>query len=96
MDRLATQANVTGRHNLHAFRHRVAQAWLDNGINAQIVAKAPGHADVTTTLLIYGNQDDRRVSQAVREAEMTPFYDSSGADDLGLGDIAHALVTDKT
>ena len=75
VDRLAAEASVTGRHNLHAFRHAVAQAWLDNGINAEIVSKALGHADVMTTLMIYGNQDDRRVSQAVREAEMAPFYD---------------------
>jgi site-specific recombinase XerD len=96
VDRLAADASVTGRHNLHAFRHRVAQAWLDNGINAEIVSKALGHADVTTTLMIFGNQDDRRVSQAVREAEMAPFYDPSGADDFELSDIAHALVTSKT
>lgn len=102
VDRLAERANVTGRHNLHAFRHRAAQAWLDNGINAEIVSKALGHADVTTTLLIYGNQDDRRVSQAIREAELTPFRDPNGAvfrdpngtGDLELGDIARRLATD--
>ncbi|MBU6352100.1 MAG: tyrosine-type recombinase/integrase [Chloroflexi bacterium] len=43
VDRLAIEANVTGRHNLHAFRHRAAQSWLNRGINAQIVAKALGH-----------------------------------------------------
>jgi site-specific recombinase XerD len=43
--RLAAEASVTGRHNLHAFCHRVAQTWLDNGINAEIVSKALGHAD---------------------------------------------------
>ncbi len=31
IDRLAERANVEGRHNLHAFRHRFAQAWLDKG-----------------------------------------------------------------
>ena len=92
VDKLAGQANVTGRHNLHAFRHRVAQAWLDNGINAEIVSKALRHADVTTTLMIYGNQDDRRVSQAVREAEMAPFYGPSETEDLELSDIADALL----
>ena len=65
-----------------ALPHRGARAWLDNGINAEIVSQALGHADVTTTLMIYGNQDDRRVSQAVREAEMALFSDPSGPDDL--------------
>lgn len=92
VDRLAIEANVTGRHNLHAFRHRAAQSWLDRGINAQIVAKALGHADVTVTLLIYGNQDDRRVSQAVREAEMAPFEDPAGLDDLELSHISQLLA----
>lgn len=73
VDRLAIKAGVVGRHNLHAFRHRAAQAWLDEGINAQIVAQALGHADVSVTLQIYGNQDERRVAQAVRQAELTPF-----------------------
>lgn len=81
VDRLAERAGVTGRHNLHAFRHRVAQAWLDTGINAEIVAQALGHADVSVTLLIYGNQDETRVRSAVREAEMSPFKESChGAD----------------
>lgn len=60
-----------------------------HGINAQIVAKALGHADVTVTLLIYGNQDDRHVSQAVREAEMAPFEDPAGLDDLELSTSAN-------
>jgi len=32
--RLADKAGVDRRHNLHAFRHRTAQAWLDEGVNA--------------------------------------------------------------
>ncbi|MCC6457905.1 MAG: tyrosine-type recombinase/integrase [Caldilineaceae bacterium] len=82
VDRLAERANVSGRHNLHAFRHRVAQAWLDSGINANIVAQALGHADVTVTLHIYGNQDERRVAGAIRQAEMAPFEEPLGLADL--------------
>jgi site-specific recombinase XerD len=82
IDRLAKRANVEGRHNLHAFRHRFAQAWLDNGTNAQILSKALGHADVTVTLLIYGNQDDRRVAKAMRQLEMSPFEDPQGLEEL--------------
>ena len=86
IDRLAERAEVKGRHNLHAFRHRVAQAWLDQGINANIVAQALGHADVNVTLLIYGNQDDKRVRSAIRAAEMSPFWDLSSADELETPD----------
>ncbi|HRW06879.1 MAG TPA: tyrosine-type recombinase/integrase [Caldilineaceae bacterium] len=82
IDRLAERANVEGRHNLHAFRHRFAQAWLDKGMNAQILSKALGHADVTVTLLIYGNQDDRRVAKAMRQLEMSPFEDPQGLEEL--------------
>lgn len=82
VDRLAEQANVTGRHNLHAFRHRFAQSWLDKGMNAEIVSKALGHADVTVTLLVYGNQDERRVAKAMRQMEMTPFEDPEDLDEL--------------
>jgi site-specific recombinase XerD len=84
VDRLAERAGVTGRHNLHAFRHRVAQAWLDTGINAEIVAQALGHADVSVTLLIYGNQDEKRVRSALREAEMSPFQENFRGDEMVL------------
>jgi site-specific recombinase XerD len=91
VDRLADRAGIAGRHNLHAFRHRAAQAWLDQGINAQIVAQALGHADVTITLQIYGNQDDRRVAQAIRQAEMAPFEEPLGLEDLELEQITQRL-----
>jgi site-specific recombinase XerD len=91
VDRLAAKAGITGRHNLHAFRHRAAQSWLDIGINAEIVAKALGHADVTVTLHIYGNQDDRRVAKAIRQAEMAPFEDAPNLGDIDLGEITHLL-----
>jgi integrase/recombinase XerD len=73
VSRLARKAGVTGRHNLHAFRHRTAQSWLDNGMNAEIVAQALGHADVNVTLMIYGNQDEERVRSAVQQLELAPF-----------------------
>ncbi len=71
--RLADKANVHGRCNLHAFRHRTAQAWLDQGVNAEIVAQALGHADVAVTLAIYGNQDEKRVRKTMQEMEMVVF-----------------------
>lgn len=91
VDRLAEKASISGRHNLHAFRHRVAQAWLDQGINAKIVAQALGHADVTVTLQIYGNQDDVRVAQAIRQAELAPFEGPPSLADFELDDIKRVL-----
>jgi site-specific recombinase XerD len=84
VDRLAERAQVKGIHNLHAFRHRVAQAWLDKGINAEIVSQALGHADVNVTLLIYSNQDEKRVRSAMLLAEMYPFEDLNTSDSLEL------------
>ncbi|MBX3054199.1 MAG: tyrosine-type recombinase/integrase [Caldilineaceae bacterium] len=75
IDRLAESAGVRGRHNLHSFRHRLAQAWLDNGINAELLSQALGHANVKVTLHIYGNQDDKRVRNTAAQAEMFPFTD---------------------
>jgi site-specific recombinase XerD len=93
IDRLARQAGLRGRHNLHAFRHRAAQAWLDSGINAELVAQALGHADVTVTLSIYGNQDEKRVRNAVRQAEMAPFATSSDLVDREHDEGVHCLAS---
>jgi site-specific recombinase XerD len=92
VDRLAEKGRIMGKHNLHAFRHRAAQAWLDNGINAQIVAHALGHADVTVTLSIYSNQDDRRVAKAICQAEMAPFEEPPSLADLELDEITNLLT----
>jgi len=81
VDKLAAKAGVQGRHNLHSFRRRAAQSWLDSGINAEIVSQALGHADVTVTLLIYGIQDEHRVRSAMREFEMLPFTDIAEVSD---------------
>lgn len=89
--RLAEQAHVQGRHNLHAFRHRAAQAWLDEGINAKIVMQALGHANVNVTLAIYSNQDTKRVRTAIHKAEMAPFRDLYESDTLDVSEL-EALV----
>lgn len=90
--RLAEQAQVEGRHNLHAFRHRAAQAWLDDGLNAEIVMQALGHANVTVTLAIYSNQDTQRVRKAMRQAELAPFRDPYGVEAMNLPDLMKFLV----
>ena len=59
------------------------------------MSKALGHADVTTTLLIYGNQDDRRVGHAIREVELAPFHDPDGLDTPALAGIARLLATSE-
>lgn len=81
--KLADEAQVTGRHNLHAFRHRVAQAWLDSGVVPEIVSQVLGHANVTVTLAIYGSQDRQRVRKAVLQTEMAPFVDLFAQEALG-------------
>ena len=81
IQRLAERADVEGRSNPHAFRHRAAQAWLDRGINAEIVSQALGHADVNITLSIYGNQDEKRVRSAMQQVEMAPFSTRNDFDD---------------
>ena len=50
-----------------------AQAWLDNGVNAEVVPQAQGHANVSITLSIYGNQNEKRVRKAMQEMEMSVF-----------------------
>ena len=91
INRLAEKADVEGRHNLHSFRHRVAQAWLDEQINPEIVAQALGHADVTVTLAIYSNMDDKRVRRTIRSAELVPFVDAYKADFTSPVDISTVL-----
>lgn len=57
VDRLA-QGEGQGRYNSFVSWHRTAQAWLDNGVNAEVVAQAL----VMPTrhhLSIYGNQDEK-------------------------------------
>jgi site-specific recombinase XerD len=93
VERLAQRAGVRGRHNLHAFRHRAAEAWLDSGINAEIVAQALGHADVNVTLAIYSNQDVRRVRRALRQAEMAPFDESPSLGDQALEESTHLVAS---
>jgi integrase/recombinase XerC len=94
VDRLADKADVTGRHNLHSFRHRTAQAWLDNGINAEIVAQLLGHSDVSTTLRIYANQDERHLRAAMRAVEFSPFEDSEALEESALVDVLDLLGED--
>lgn len=89
--RLADQAHIVGRHNLHAFRHRVAQSWLDEGINAEIVMQILGHANVTTTLAIYGNQDIERTRKAMEKAELAPFHARYGLNGPSLTELFKTL-----
>ena len=55
------------RFNPHAIRHRVAQGWLDQGANLELVRIKLGHADIRTTAAYYANQDRKRAKQATRE-----------------------------
>lgn len=57
LDRLAGAANVTGRHNPHAFRHGWARAALARGADLGDVAQVLGHRQVQTTYQFYGRWD---------------------------------------
>lgn len=51
-------------HNPHSIRHRVAQGWIDAGANLELVRLKLRHRDITTTAMIYGNQDRSRIKAA--------------------------------
>lgn len=54
------------RWNPHGFRHGVAQAWIDQEANLEVVRIKMGHQDITTTAQIYGNQDRKRIKRATQ------------------------------
>lgn len=54
MKRLAKRAGIEGRVNPHAWRHTFAREYLARGGNAASLQQLMGHADVETTLAIYG------------------------------------------
>lgn len=54
------------RFNPHSIRHRVAQAWLDQGANLELVRMKLGHKDVQTTALYYAHQDRSRSKRATK------------------------------
>jgi len=51
----------------HWLRHTVATKWLRDGVPVEIVSNLLGHADLGTTLGVYGHltvEDARRVLEA--------------------------------
>ena len=52
------------RFNPHSIRHRVAQGWLDQGANLELVRMKLGHTDIQTTALYYAHQDRSRSKRA--------------------------------
>lgn len=65
--RLAKKAGVHSGYNPHAIRHLVGKAWVDAGVNLELVRLKLGHSDVGVTARFYANQDRARV-QAMTEA----------------------------
>ncbi len=61
---VAKRVGIVKRFNPHAIRHRVGQAWIDQGANLELVRLKLGHKDISTTAHIYGNQDRERVKAA--------------------------------
>lgn len=60
---LARELGIS-RFNPHSIRHRVGQGWIDQGANLEIVRQKLGHADISTTAMIYGNLDRERIKAA--------------------------------
>lgn len=58
------------RYNPHSIRHVVAQSWIDQGANLEVVRLKLGHRDITTTAQIYGNQDRERIKRATQRYTM--------------------------
>jgi len=58
LKRLARKAQITGRHNPHAFRHGFARGALQNGADLGTVAQLLGHCDVTITVRFYARWAD--------------------------------------
>jgi site-specific recombinase XerC len=54
------------RFNPHSIRHRVGQGWIDAGANLELVRQKLGHKNISTTAMIYGNQDRQRIKAASR------------------------------
>ncbi|NPA31669.1 MAG: tyrosine-type recombinase/integrase, partial [Chloroflexi bacterium] len=50
---LAKRAGVRGRWNPHAFRHRFARVFLENGGDLARLSRLLGHTDVTVTAAFY-------------------------------------------
>lgn len=63
--KIARALNIT-RFNPHSIRHRVAQGWLDQGANLELVRIKLGHTDIRTTALFYANQDRTRSKRATQ------------------------------
>lgn len=61
--RLGQLADIEKCHP-HAIRHRVGQAWVDSGVNLELVRQKLGHEDIRTTADYYANQDRDRVKRA--------------------------------
>jgi len=66
LERVARSLGIT-RFNPHAIRHRVGQAWVDQGANLELVRLKLGHRDITTTAIFYTHQDHERMKRATRQ-----------------------------
>jgi integrase/recombinase XerD len=61
--RKAEKAGIKRPIGPHAIRHRVGQAWADEGINPELIRMKLGHSDVSITTAFYFNQDFSRLEQ---------------------------------
>jgi integrase/recombinase XerD len=58
---MSYKAQITGRHNPHAFRHGFARGALQNGADISTVAQLLGHSDVSITVRFYARWSDEEL-----------------------------------
>lgn len=68
----AQAANVTGPHNPHAFRHRFAIAYLENGGDLSSLSALMGHSDIGITHKYYARWD--RDTLQAQHAQYAPLH----------------------
>jgi integrase/recombinase XerD len=67
----ATAVNLTVKTSPHSIRHYRAQQMLDAGVGPDVVQALLGHADISTTNVVYAAASRETVRQAVAEKGIT-------------------------
>jgi site-specific recombinase XerD len=67
----AAEVNLTVKTSPHSIRHYRAQQMLDAGVGPDVVQALLGHADISTTNVVYAAASRETVRQAVAEKAIT-------------------------
>jgi site-specific recombinase XerD len=63
IDRIAKRAGVTGRSNLHAFRHFFGRKWVESGGDISTLAEVLGHTQIHVTKTFYLRYDTEMIKR---------------------------------